>query len=1113
MSKKWLLALGLFLASSRAGAAELIFPQNRSAFYSDEPIEVAVAGLGKGATALVEFVPNKTGLTPLRFEVKGDGSTPVVALPPRALAPSEYSVRLDSKEAAKLTVASGVNVSTMLLSQTVADPKAAGGNFFLGNAFSFGLLDPQGQPLRDVRGHRSAGLEAFERAVKADLPTLVYMYWTGYVTHKPFGSEKSWPAEPMIEATRLLSFHTAQRLRRYARNVHAVGTLDEPGLSWGKTPAGGLATGFPNWDEKDWYEKRGWKYTGDPASRTAGDWLKYMTIRCAIMKEVDAMAKRDLKSIWPEVVFSTDLYAPQAIMDGTDPLNQQVNDVPSSHVFLDWGTGRSGALSGIYLEKAHDPLAKLAHAMNGQLFATPVPQPTQRNTYHLMRNAMLAAGLHSNWWLNPTGMGPEDLAAVNEPGLRLGPLFEKMQPRDHDVAVLWSFTEIALRCKDVTSKEAKKKTGEQIKQTIASLPETVGVKDNEVPVSAYDLGGNYKEQVLGAHHALTRAGYAAHIIHERLLSSGALKRYKTLVIVGQTFDLPDDVKKAINDFVRVGGKIVVDKTTTVKFDSAVVSDADWRDPAFRWSVLYRRAEKKDHGFKSEREASYHHTNHFMDKIVRDAVAPTRAAMKKTDSKPVLETDSVDLLAERHSAGEGALYMVLNAHEELPVIAADKRYDIYNYAPYKATYTLKGIKPGSVVFRFDGVDWKTWRRVPIFAPPQTGEFAPGEMKLYVVAPRIPGGLDMTAATGDDGIRVRAVQSGIKAPWQLTVTVAGPDGKELYRVYRSIGENGSYAESFPIGSNAPAGQYKVTVQGSPWYFGRKTTVEVKPRAATPSSLAAGVRVFDADAIRKFLTSKPEVVIAIGKGGQEGVARKLAEDLSARGVKATVKPESEVLRKVRYPRVWNPYAHLYTATGPTRKPAQEAKLRIEVRVDSNGKLTAKTRDGKDVSADWRLPESVVTIAGEGLVDFSGDHELCFEPGVMLSFDDQRRMSVVHGEMKEVRTTEAFRKKWAKPWDRLTSHAGAYQLPPSLPEAYTTDSHLILLGDSTSGTAVAALQASELLPQVVDARYPGLRRALVSFAWSPFAVEKNVILVGAADQEGLKAGTARLVELVPGR
>src|SRR5207249_3250624 len=97
--------------------------------------------------------------------------------------------------------------------------------------------------------------------------------------------------------------------------------------------------------------------------------------------------------------------------------NQQVNDIPSSHVFVDWGYGKLGTLSGVYLEKAHDPAARLAHAMNGQLFAPPVAQPNQKNSYRVMLNSLLAAGLSSNWWLNPTGMKHEDLAWVNEPGL------------------------------------------------------------------------------------------------------------------------------------------------------------------------------------------------------------------------------------------------------------------------------------------------------------------------------------------------------------------------------------------------------------------------------------------------------------------------------------------------------------------------------------------------------------------------------------------------------------------------------------------------------------------------------------------------------------------------
>ena len=64
---------------------------------------------------------------------------------------------------------------------------------------------------------------------------------------------------------------------------------------------------------------------------------------------------------------------------------------------------------------------------------------------HADSAATLAAGIRSNWWLNTGNMSKDDLAAVNEPGQRLGPVFLQMTPAGHDVAVLWSFTEIAMR--------------------------------------------------------------------------------------------------------------------------------------------------------------------------------------------------------------------------------------------------------------------------------------------------------------------------------------------------------------------------------------------------------------------------------------------------------------------------------------------------------------------------------------------------------------------------------------------------------------------------------------------------------------------------------------------
>lgn len=135
------------------------------------------------------------------------------------------------------------------------------------------------------------------------------------------------------------------------------------------------------------------------------------------------------------------------------------------------------------------------------------------------------------------------------------------------------------------------------------------------------------------------------------------------------------------------------------------------------------------------------------------------------------------------------------------------------------------------------------------------------------------------------------------------------------------------------------------------------------------------------------------------------------------------------------------------------------------------------------------------------------------MLYVDEKNRVSVLKGETVEVKTTDDVRRRWSRPWVKLQSYLGTDKLCPQLPEAYTTDSHLILLGDSRQGELTAALQASELLLQTADPVYPGPGKALVSFAWSPFAVEKNVILVGASDPRGLAAGIDRLIHIAAGR
>jgi len=1092
-------------------AAELILPQERSAFYSDEPIELAVAGLAAGEEAAIELRPQGGPAGAVQLTVPGDGSTVTVALPPNALAPGRYELALGGAAAGTLTISSGVNDSTMLVSQTMAakDVRGAGGNFHLSNAFSFGRLEGPRARVKDLRGHLSTGLKTFDSDVALDLPSICYMYWTGYVTHKPWGTHKCWADPDMTKMMRLFNFHVAQRLRRFDRNVLSIGTIDEPGLPWGPTPAGGAASGYPNWCTAGWYEQRGWEFTPDPASRPDEDWIKYVAIRCAIIGEQQAQAAKDIKTVWPEAVFSTDLYALHAMMDGTDTMNQRCNDIPSTHVFMDWGTGKLGIIGGLYLEKAHDPTAKVAHAMNGQLFGKRVPQPQHTYAYRLMLNGMLAAGLSSNWWLNWGGMEAPHLAAIHEPARRLGPLLAEMVPGDRDVAVLWSFTELGMRLKDITAKEAAKKTGEQIKLMVASLPENTAVKDKQMVVNAYNIGQNYKDCVLLAHQALVRAGFPAHIVDERLVAAGALKDYKVLLVVGQTFELPPAVRKAVDAFAAAGGKVVTDAATTVRFEGALTTEADLKDLGYRWAALFT---EKAESFKSLGEASYFKTNHFMDAPARDAAAPLKATLARTPARQAVESDSPWLGAERHAAGEGAVVMVLNAHEQLPDIAEGEEYLIYNYAPLEATFTLRNVPAGSVVYRIQGADWKDIAELRDWDKPQTARFEPGEMKLFLVAPRRPEGLDAAATVEANRLRVTAGLKNVKMPWPIEVVVTGPQGAELFRVWRSMDAAGRYAESFPIGSNAPAGRYGVKVSALAGGFEAAAAADFAPAAARALPIA-GVRVFDGPAIRAHLATRPAVAVAYGADAHKPLAEKLAADLAAKGVRARAVREGEVFRRARYPRVWNPFLRLYKPAGEEKAPPAEPQQLVTLSTDDDGTIRAVGADGKDLSAAWRKEGTLVTVGEGGYLDWAGDQEVAYEAGCKLYVGTGGQIAVLKGTAQQVKTTEEVKRAWSRPWTALTSHAGGYQLPPQLPEAYECDEHLVLLGDGTTSELVAALQASELLLQVADAKYPGPGKALVSFAWSPFAVEKNVVLVAAADEAGLAAGAAKLLELAGGK
>ena len=276
----------------------------------------------------------------------------------------------------------------------------------------------------------------------------------------------------------------------------------------------------------------------------------------------------------------------------------------------------------------------------------------------------------------------------------------------------------------------------------------------------------------------------------------------------------------------------------------------------------------------------------------------KEAIKWTKAAPIFTSESVHLMGERHLGGDGALYMVLNAHDRLPEISAGQQYSLWNYAPYETTYTLNGISPGSAVYLIEGSDWSRVKRVENYDKAQTARFEACEMKLYLVAPRVPAGLYPRVKVSGGVLGVQVGLKGLKMPWPITVTIITPDGKDRYRVYRATDAQGLYAESFPLGSNAVAGTYAIRVESPVGGLSAHAKAEVSQSAARSEFVAGLTRVFDGEAIRTFLRGKPEVVIALAGDKYQAQGARLAVVLQARGVKVRVADERQVFHRHPYP-----------------------------------------------------------------------------------------------------------------------------------------------------------------------------------------------------------------------
>ena len=242
-----------------------------------------------------------------------------------------------------------------------------------------------------------------------------------------------------------------------------------------------------------------------------------------------------------------------------------------------------------------------------------------------------------------------------------------------------------------------------------------------------------------------------------------------------------------------------------------------------------------------------------------------------------------------------------------------------------------------------------------------------------------------------------------PWPVTIRVTDPGGKPRYEVHRSLDAEGRYAEAFPVGANAPAGEYVVRAASPVGNVASVAKAGYRPSAKPPAASGDRVRVFDETAIRTFLATKPTIVIAIGSDKHKATADRLAQALNAKGINASVVPEQAIIERVRYPRVWDPYFKVYRNQGAATKPEGPVDLEVKLEIRDDGRIVATTQDGKDLGYQWRhRRKTLATVVGKGYIDYhAADGEEGFEPGCRLYINEKGQRVVLKGERTEVKAT----------------------------------------------------------------------------------------------------------------
>lgn len=398
-------------------------------------------------------------------------------------------------------------------------------------------------------------------------------------------------------------------------------------------------------------------------------------------------------------------------------------------------------------------------------------------------------------------------------------------------------------------------------------------------------------------YLLSHVGLPPSLVTDEMLSAGLPEGMDTIIVLGQTEELPEQAMQGLRAFVAHGGRVLADSATTVRWDfleHAAALDVPFRDLGHPYNMMtaYNRQDA---------------TTGVMRDLATERCPQLRALLQPSINNAPLDALTADVAVATLQGGSGRFVTVTNdslldfarlfTREEQNMASIQQLFvghglgAIGSWMPLRTNLLLSpALGSGSAIY-----DLFTMQQV---LPLQLGggrmlpcDLTGAPARIYAIYPGPVGAGRLSALQ-----HVRAGET-IDLHYQATdgasvplaavvpveITLRSQRGEAMTTLYRATDAQGSLNESIASGLYDLPGTYELQVRQLLDGQGYRLPITVNAGAALSATPLAGAVVRDPAGIRAFFAGKPELVVPVFDAELQPLAAKVVDALTRQGVQA--------------------------------------------------------------------------------------------------------------------------------------------------------------------------------------------------------------------------------------